>query len=323
MATQRKGRSGGNTARTILAKHGFQDVDKGNSDHDLACQFLGLPEQMSAVATLLYPSALKPEPHKSMSDYKWPDPNGLLQRLRALGLSLAGGTLIVLGEESGFFDVAWDTTGAARLSDRHAYSCPMSRPTDAPKTECRCQEPRRAAERTLERAAPDLLRWADEITDALPLTDRSRREVVTTWHSVQIVGEDPSFEVPINKGNAGYKTTVGFADLIFGVKGVAKGRRRWEGLTVVDDVTSEAPLRPVLVEVKAALVSGAEILRQLNLYYEYLDEPHGLVAATLFDLTADDAAMLRSQGIYPIKLGAKFQAWKASRGGKATDVEEL
>ncbi len=43
--------------RTLLAKFGFDDVDRRNEKHDLACRYLVEDEQAAALAASLFPIA--------------------------------------------------------------------------------------------------------------------------------------------------------------------------------------------------------------------------------------------------------------------------
>lgn len=45
--------------RTLLAKLGFQDKDKGDPRHDLACQYLKQPEVAERLVGMMYPDELK------------------------------------------------------------------------------------------------------------------------------------------------------------------------------------------------------------------------------------------------------------------------
>lgn len=131
------------------------------------------------------------------------------------------------------------------------------------------------------------------------------------------------FEKQIIKGRDKYRTTIGFADLFVDVT-------REDFYRIVDvyekidheDWWSQDQ-SSFLIEVKANPVSASEILRQVGLYREYLRDMMGAlefkkvdltcIAATLYPLAPADRAMLRSQGVYTIRLGEPFQAWLAAQ----------
>jgi hypothetical protein len=101
-------------------------------------------------------------------------------------------------------------------------------------------------------------------------------------------------EFALSKGEGQYKTTIGFIDLIV----VFADRRRG-----------------CAVEVKIHPVGAGEILRQINLYREFVDA-YWLVA-TEFAMEADDVEQMRAAGIVHVRLGDKFDAYCKARSTAA------
>lgn len=62
------------------------------------------------------------------------------------------------------------------------------------------------------------------------------------------------------------------------------------------------------VEVKILPISLGDILRQINLYREYIGNVP-FVLATVFDLSVASVKVLQDDNITPVFLGAKFKAW--------------
>jgi hypothetical protein len=122
-------------------------------------------------------------------------------------------------------------------------------------------------------------------------------------------------EVPVSKGEGKYKTTIGFVDVLINWSGI-----RREG--------------KVIVEVKIARVSVGDVVRQLNLYGEYVgfNSSEDLfsaklaalsgapitrsvrrVLATVYELDAGHTALLKREGICHIQLGEGFKKWFEDR----------
>lgn len=133
---------------------------------------------------------------------------------------------------------------------------------------------------------------------------------------------DTKLEAAISKGNGQYKTTIGFLDL----------KIEWK---------SENRKGSVIVEVKIHRVTVGDILRQINLYREYVWSPRyvdaetfkarlreaqrfsgfneGLhegatwVLASTFDIDAGQTELLTREGILPVHLSEGFTKWFENR----------
>jgi hypothetical protein len=121
-----------------------------------------------------------------------------------------------------------------------------------------------------------------------------------------------NYEVPVSKGEGQYKTTIGFMDveLICVVSSVSRFS------VIVDD----RPPRPqpeeasrdvarILVEVKINPIGCGEILRQINLYREFLGDGRKgppWVAATAFPISESEAEQLKASGVFHVELKDGF-----------------
>jgi hypothetical protein len=127
------------------------------------------------------------------------------------------------------------------------------------------------------------------------------------------------FEVMIQKGEGKYRSTIGFVDLMFSFEarcemvGVAKvanesGQGEWVAETRRGSVDCNAA-----IEVKITPVGPGEIIRQINLYREYLKEIRTWVVATAFPMNGSDLDMLRASNIHHVRLGQSFLDWVAEQ----------
>jgi hypothetical protein len=156
------------------------------------------------------------------------------------------------------------------------------------------------------------------------------------------------FEVHIAKGEGQYRSTIGFMDLrnqyevsirFEGKRGVFL-TKDWECKSVakswVEDPASQIATihSEVPIEVKISNTNAGDILRQIQLYREYVlagseirdrnrpwSIPSGyaqnFVVATAFPLSAGDVAMLNSAGITHVQLGDGFKAFaEAARAAR-------
>lgn len=127
-------------------------------------------------------------------------------------------------------------------------------------------------------------------------------------------------EFPVTKGEGQYKTTVGFLDVVIRdwlkLENVFMERRRtyetqpwgeWISRTQEIDLP-----RAVLVEVKITPVGAGDIIRQINLYREFLPERNQdntkrpWVVATAFQMTHGDVDQFKAVDITHVRLGEKF-----------------
>jgi hypothetical protein len=140
----------------------------------------------------------------------------------------------------------------------------------------------------------------------------------------------PQLEVVISKGEGKYRQHVGFVDVManvvhsFGVVEVPASR--------VEKAYSykTQTMVMVLAEVKIQPVLASEIIRQLNLYRQYVNlgsygskwETLKLFAVVDFDLTESDRQALLSAQIKPVRLGPDFETWLGQQDVKA-DLESI
>jgi hypothetical protein len=89
-------------------------------------------------------------------------------------------------------------------------------------------------------------------------------------------------EVPISKGYGQYKTTIGFLDLVIGYN--------------------------FAVEVKILPIGVGDLLRQVNLYREYVPD-HSWIVVTAYDISPADKAALMAEGVRHLRLGPAFDDW--------------
>jgi hypothetical protein len=151
--------------------------------------------------------------------------------------------------------------------------------------------------------------------------DPAVKGTVTKWTG-QMRGV--RFEQPITKGSGQYKATIGFEDLVIDMEPLYRNTELtqqterdgpWEPIGDEEGVSRGAWF--VHVEVKVAQVGAGDVIRQLNLYREYLhSEPcvrHAFVLATCYDLPATDVAQLKNERIKHVRLGAGFDRFCAER----------
>jgi hypothetical protein len=111
----------------------------------------------------------------------------------------------------------------------------------------------------------------------------------------------PVVESIVFKGDGRFRQLIGWVDVL--IKGLA------------------------IIEVKTKPVAITVVIRQLGLYQEFVQEwlnetvLPGVLATTYRLATAQDAAMLKSNGITHIRLAADFEAFKAKLQATVSDPE--
>jgi hypothetical protein len=138
-----------------------------------------------------------------------------------------------------------------------------------------------------------------------------------------------TMEMPISKGEAQYKTTIGFVDVRIGYnltvtrEGEQNLNAAWlnmepEWEPVRDDISIEGN---IFVEVKIRPVGLGEILRQINLYREFIDKRYdsSWVLATVYMPSASAVWSLREAGVTHVFLGRDFEIFE--RACQETDQE--
>lgn len=182
-----------------------------------------------------------------------------------------------------------------------------------------------------------------EVTVVESVTERDARTVV----------EERATERAVSKGSGQYKSTIGFLDGWVVARRVhdelaRRSLRAWvssRGRVSAYPGDDLAPLngpyngpdesvlyRSVIdaycavgIEVKIGQVPAAEILRQINLYREFVTAGAWVVAIH-FDMRAHEKATLTDAGIHVVRLGAKFNEHCVALARSAdavADVEEL
>lgn len=148
----------------------------------------------------------------------------------------------------------------------------------------------------------------------------NRRQSVTH----ELVATRSERERTLSKGTGGYRVTIGFLDAVV--------HCRYRLNTVVSDAATGAVIRresaaldyPFIIEVKATREGVGQILRQVNLYRDFLNDAmqagqsdldgYQFVVATRFPLTADEAATLEDAGVLHLVLGDGFDRYRAAQG---------
>lgn len=151
-----------------------------------------------------------------------------------------------------------------------------------------------------------------------------------------VVYKRPIFEFPISKGEGQYKTTIGFADLIIAYEVTQRIVGRFREKKDIWDKTDNhkymgraweewKPLNSngvsrgsLVVEVKIGRVGVDQIIRQLNLYREYLSQDYrlsvgGYATVTGFPIDEGEMLQLRSAGVRHYTLGAGFDRYFAAQ----------
>jgi len=272
--------------RTLLTKLGFQDKDKGDPRHDLACQYLKQLEVAERLVGMMYPNALKLGTLLNSQEFASVD-----ELISLLSANKWNG---LIGESK--------------------------------------------------------IRTVNAIKDSFHF---HRCKVLKSWAEKHI------------KGDGQYATTIGFADLVFTWEAIyryfgyeetwmLRGTRETYGRTVEFDATEEEAkyYRTVtqerylkvdfryghtqdryanIVEVKINPVSVGDIIRQINLYRQWLpvvDRSRcnkAVALACAFPLLPYEIKALRDENIVYIPLGKNFERWceEQTRGANSTATPDI
>lgn len=157
-------------------------------------------------------------------------------------------------------------------------------------------------------------RILDNWADGIPRTMRWQTgyQPHVTGELKRLTFERATIGMPINKGHGQYKTTVGFADVVYRYKCVYESSYN-------DVVESQFSPAAMLVEVRIEPCPLGDIVRQMALYREYFSSAayyarhHPIVLVTAFDLVMDDVETLRVESIGHVRLGARFDAYYQRR----------
>lgn len=316
--------------RTLLAKLGFSDPDKKDERHDLACQYLGLPENRGRLTSFVLGDRLKE------GSAKWQEGYEIYEGTNTFTLNMGSPTLempVSKGRDQykttiGFIDLTmpykinktsvgtclmfWslgalnelghylDSTG--KISGGSLY---RSLDLNLPWRQLYFSE-RKSDFITLLQELGQLDRILNKRCDWTGRPGESAEEKkLREANNKEIEDARPTV---IEKANALKKKQI-----------QAKYQYR---ITSDEDLSGS-----VFVEVKIAKVGVGDILRQIGLYREYLPEEnrHGKlnawIVATSFPLHKDDVAALRGERIHHIRLGEKFDKWVESRKAETPDPD--
>lgn len=283
--------------RTLLASLGFADPDKKNPRHDLACQYLALPENHQRIARLLVSDAPKSVTYKVHDEQEW-----TFSGTRRYAISVGDPTIewpISKGDGRykttiGFVDVVlpfsrtWADEGEAcgwRKAGPVDHAVDLS---DLP-----------------EKWRPYLAALTDSAWDA--------RNVLVPVKSLA-----PDLQAGHPDGEVGI--IVRLRDGAFVATVPTFQRHKFPRS---DSGVSEWS---ACVEVKIGRVGVGDVLRQVALYREHIDGHRTKwILATPFPFDADDLVTLRSASITHVRLGDKFEQWVAQRTAapRAEDSPEV
>ena len=123
-------------------------------------------------------------------------------------------------------------------------------------------------------------------------------------------------EAPLSKGEGQYKTTIGFLDVLWKckVEVFSKGRKRnrkpgWgeEWTEWIEEVSTDIQQVQYCGEVKITPTPASDIIRQINLYREYLPAgvSHTFALIAGYEMSALDVTTLRDHNILPMDLDAQ------------------
>lgn len=272
--------------RTLLAKLGFADPDRKEPLHDKACRYLSAPGQAQRLVELTRePPADERREIHSLTRPAQPRANV------EVALSKGNGTYKTT---IGFVDVV--LRAYAETVDFAAYTVDQ-----------------RAAERR-----EIVRRYAQEARQPAITLHRQDNE---PWSALGLQLEQAAWATPeyvelvreVDERQAARQ-----AELL----ALPRGSDPWRTTTNKRYV--------VAVEVKIQPVSHAELVRQINLYREYedyIEDGHAVewVAALRFDVPESYAAVLASERIRVVRLGAAFDAWVAKDAStdRAANVEDF
>jgi hypothetical protein len=129
-------------------------------------------------------------------------------------------------------------------------------------------------------------------------------------------------EYPISKGEGQYKTTIGFVDVkipfskhvrIVGEQNInawwPKEEPRWVHIDEVKVNNGD-----IYIEVKIHPVGLGDILRQVNLYKEYISGYNSIwFLVTPYAISRADCASLRVADVHHVRLGDEFKRWEVEQ----------
>lgn len=280
--------------RTMLASLAFADPDKGDPRHDLACQYLAIPENQLTLGRRfsrerLYCHAEREEYLSHLEASTDPEHRPADWRAFRLGLTrdeLLGGRPqleYVINKGEGKYKT---TVGFVDLRLRYAKK--IERPFSLEEKEATFTftddqnfDKHVESARKLGMAYEDFIResneWLGLVRDAAPGKDA----LLGAWrHTAREALRERQAYRPVTR------------DYVY---------RDWSWSTLN-------------VEVKANPVPIGNVIRQIKLYAEYVEGKWLLV--TTYPLAASDVSALNSCAIGHVALGDRFTAWVAERRAK-------
>jgi hypothetical protein len=152
--------------------------------------------------------------------------------------------------------------------------------------------------------------------------DAIEKVTITTPYDIR-----SRFEVPVEKGENQYKTTIGFLDLMLTL--VREIYVQQSGPCVACRSMGKLPSRDkygtnlyLFVEVKIARESMGTCIRQIRLYRSYMHVSAPWILATKWAIDEDEKKMLDDSDILHVRLGTGFEEF-CKKAPKASGSPEL
>lgn len=263
-------------SRTLIAKLGFADPDKKSPRHDLACQYLGEPEQIAKIAKLLWPNL--------RGDYIESPDIALISRatIEDLRFEVAGGAVRLLGRQRGENIVKEYDAIVRRAFEADVEYPPRVWISDIGESEF---------EQPVEKGTGQYRTVVGFLDTVANVAISGHGELSAhRWRNTGAKLLDVLDKKPTAPS---YETNV-----------VSFSQRERPALI---------GRKTIVVEVKIAPVAAADILRQVNFYRSFVDADRW-VAATDFDLDSRGGEMLTSQGVLHVRLGRGLDEYIAAGG---------
>lgn len=291
--------------QTLLAKLGFADPDRRNSRHDLACDYLAQPD---IAIKLLAPFITKDNPHVVSIPRD-------IQRLREGGRCWLSGSSLTIHREYNGICVHRLGTPVSRLER------PVSKGEGQYKTTVGFIDVTLQAD--IHRRFVGKSRREYEQFKNQGETNELGLKVAKV--AFDAIGRRTStIEVPVEKFALNENGVLTCPDLELPGLGYDDQPTRWGKLeTETEVVWSEwadadrdlgvLEAACVFVEVKIQPVGVGELLRQINLYREYLPR-FPWYAVTAFDMNARELEQLKINRVHHLKLGHGFDKFVTEQG---------
>jgi hypothetical protein len=288
----------------LTQKLGFRDPDKKNKRHDLACQYLTNPETIESLAGYFLPYITKPIEVRGDDSYHCAKVDDK-----------------ILYSSLSYNNCKNYLHGLTKVGDITAktFSGEIAEP-----------------DRTIEYYNNLCLKkyFSKDGTEIEISKLKLSYEEIIECNVSKPSNLKAKSELPLNKGQGKYKTTLGFLDAVLSfswserrVGNITYNHPSLDTSALLKSVDYEKSLSGVLfVEVKISPVGVGDILRQIAFYKEYIplgSEGHSdqywnylsrlksnfvrWVVVTDFDLSKEDKKQLQQHHISHFKLGPKFE----------------